>query len=111
MLPQKQRLSRVLFGELLQRGGRVVGPHVILSFLRDGVTSSAFACVVSKKTLPVAVSRNLLRRRGYRILRALIPAVSRPMLGAFFFKKGSTALSQEELHQEMLNMLKRAGAL
>ncbi len=69
MLPRHQRLTRQRIELIFKKSRRIVRNSFILKFLSTSQPTSRFCIVVSAKTEPKAVKRNLLRRRIYEILR------------------------------------------
>lgn len=111
MLSSHQRLTRADFS-LLQSGSRVVhSKHVTLRFTSRLDEISLFSFVVSGKVAPLAVDRNLLKRRGRAIVKGLLPQISSGYLCAFFFKKGAREQSYAALSQEITDLLGAAGII
>lgn len=110
MLPKKRRVTREEFTPIIKKGRTFHSPLLSLRVLEQrqcGETLSTFAFVVSKKVAAKATARNLLRRRGYAILREahkIVPCHS----CAFFFKKGAEDAPYAALKKETLSLLKEA---
>lgn len=68
-----------------------------------------FTCVVSKKTAPRAVDRNLVKRKCLSILRAAIRGETRPL--AFIVRAKPSALHARhtELKDDLHSLLARLG--
>lgn len=113
MLPKKNRISRALFDTLLKGGIFFHSEHLSLRVIKQQKGLLKFSFVVSKKVSKSAVTRNLLRRRGYVILLNTIKTKSKDIMnvgiiGAFFFKKGAEKLGFPELQEEIAFLLKKA---
>lgn len=112
MLPQKKRVERTIFPETLQRGKSGYSPFLNLKCIkRDDAEESKFSFVVSKAVAKKAVQRNLLRRRGYSIIKDNQAKIRDSFTCIFFFKKESNALSFKELEKDILFLLKKADVL
>ena len=93
----------------MQRGKSLYGPHFSLKVGRAAAgEESSFSFVVSKKAVKTAVKRNIVKRRGYHVLRDIFDEFKKPYRGIFFAKKGAGALSFSEFQSEILSLLKKA---
>jgi ribonuclease P protein component len=108
MLSRKNRLSRANFDHLLKRGSFCSSSYLTLRFLEE--SSSRFSFVVSKKVAKTAVMRNLLRRRGYSIIKNLLPLFSlkKHYLTAFILKKGCPQLTYAQYKIEIEGILRKS---
>jgi ribonuclease P protein component len=116
MLPKKNRISRVLFDTVLKDGAFFHSQNLSFRVVKAQKRLSKFSFVVSKKVSKSAVVRNLLRRRGYSVLKSIIGTKSKEkmdnaILGAFFFKKGAEKLGFDEVRGEIEFLLKKARVL
>lgn len=116
MLAKKNRISRALFDTLLKKGVFFHSQNLSLRVMKTQKGLSKFSFVVSKKVSKSAVVRNLLRRRGYSVLKDSIGKDSKDtmntgVVGAFFFKKGAEKLGFSELQEETVFLLKKAKVL
>src|SRR6476620_3631920 len=109
MLPKKKRVERTIFPETLGRGKSAYSPFLNLKCLkRSDKNESKFSFVVSKAVAKKAVQRNLLRRRGYSVIKDNQSKIKESFTCIFFFKKESVSLSFKELEKDILFLLKKA---
>jgi|SRR3989338_4163733 len=119
MLPKKNRISRIVFEDLLKCGKNVSGDFLQAKFLflsskdspwgssslrgvlASNAKESQFSFVIPKAVSKLAVKRNLLRRRGYASVSKILNNLKQPMLCAFFFKKGSANASFDEIEADV----------
>lgn len=106
MLPKKKRVTKNTFKTVLKEGSVVYGSFFVFRYIKQDFPSYAF--VVPKKLVKTAVKRNLLRRKGYNIIRKY-PLKS--MVGIFFYKKEGLLATKEELLLDIENILKRASVV
>ncbi|MFC1802311.1 ribonuclease P protein component [Patescibacteria group bacterium] len=111
MLPKEKRISYSLFKEISKERGIVYhSPHLSLKVISENEADfSKFAFVVSKKVTKLAVKRNLLRRRGYSVIKDL--DIKKGFYCIFFFKKGADKTSFEEIKEEITQLLQKAGVV
>lgn len=109
MLPKRQRIKKVAFGEILTRSAFGASPLFSIRFVKseDGAVKSTFAVVVSKKVLKAAADRNKIKRRCYHVLRELAPKIKNPYKIVFFVKKGVDKLSFVELMENIKTILSK----
>lgn len=109
MLPRKRKVGIELFPLVLKKGKTISLEHFSFRFTPiSGIQESKFSFVVSGKVSKKATERNLLKRRGYVIIKK-IPALKKiPTAGVFFAKGGATKLSYAALEQEINNLLIKA---
>jgi ribonuclease P protein component len=104
MLPKNNRLRRHVLKEL-QKGGKTL--HTTNFSIRrvssEGV--SAASVVVSKKVVPKAAARNLLRRRVYAVLQNALPLVAEHTKIIVYTKRGAAMLSYKEMEEELVRAL------
>lgn len=112
MLPKKNRISRALFVNLLKDGAFFHSTTASFRVVRMAPNSpSRFSFVVSKKVSKSAITRNLLRRRGYSVLQNTLGREKMKtggFLGAFFLKKGVEKLKFKEFQDEIELLLKKS---
>ncbi|MDD5050589.1 MAG: ribonuclease P protein component [Candidatus Pacebacteria bacterium] len=112
MLTRKQRISRVIFADVLKKGAWYHSPHLTLRVLAlSSQLKSRFAVSVSKKVARKAVTRNLLKRRLFSVLQSVLEETRPDSNGIFFFKKGGAEISFKVLKGECLFLLKKSGIL
>lgn len=109
MLPKRQRIKTVAFGELLNRSAFAASLLFSIRWVKAEaeVTKSTFAIVVSKKVLKTAADRNKIKRRCYHVLRDLSPKIKNPYKIVFFVKKGVEKLSFAELTEQIRMILSK----
>lgn len=109
MLPKKRKVGTELFPTILKRGKTVSSKYFSFKFAPvSGATESRFSFVVSGKVSKKATERNLLRRRGYVVLKKNNALKKIPVAGVFFARSGATKLSYGALEQEVNDLLARA---
>lgn len=109
MLPQKRKVGIELFPFVLKGGKIVSSEHFSFKFVPIlNTPDSKFSFVVSGKVSKKATERNLLKRRGYVVIKKN-PALKKiPIAGVFFAKNGATKLSYAALEQEINSLLAKA---
>lgn len=76
MLAKPNRLVRADdYRRLVRRGRRVVTPHAVIYVLRANNTSPVRFGFIVPKTVGIAVSRNLVRRRLKSLSHAALPSL------------------------------------
>ncbi len=114
-LKKKYKIKKTAFPEIISRGKTFHSPHFTLRVLhkKEGAHNNPlFSFVVSSKVARNAVDRNLLKRRGYTIVRKMINDVStQNHMYAFFLKKGVGNLSFAEMKEEIIFLLKKSDSL
>lgn len=111
MLKKKQKIRRAMFGAIVSRGAVFHAPHFTMRVSKrteKEPSNSLFSFVISKKVAGKATERNLLKRRGYVILRNQYNNITQGYRGVFFFKKSSLHVSFKELEQEIIFLLKKS---
>lgn len=112
MLPKNRRLDKSLFNEVIKKGRSIHSKNISVSILKGSeIEDSRFAFVVSKKVAKKAVNRNLMKRRGYSVLKNLSKEIKKGFLVVFFFKKGSESLTFKEIEDEIATLLKKTGTI
>jgi ribonuclease P protein component len=107
MLPGRSRITTRSVDTVLKEGQTSFAPHLTLRFQRAAQTTVGF--VVPHSLGLSATSRNRLRRRGYAIIRPLLPNTPSHTL-LFFFKKGAEHLSSTEIKTEIKTLLDKLSA-
>ncbi len=112
MLSKKTRVGKELFPQVLLKAKCLYVNNITLRVLSTNITNKTkFSFVTSKKVSNKAVKRNLLKRRGYSIVKSISKNINNGFICIFFFKKSSTLLSYTELEKEILFLLKKAKVL
>lgn len=105
MLPKRQRITRSLFNALKKEKARVShAPNMTLRTTLGVVDEPKFSFVVSKKAANKATKRNLLRRRGYSVVRETL-GDAKPAAYMFFFKKSALTLSYQDMKEEIKSLV------
>lgn len=97
--------------ELLAKGSLFHGAVFTLRLANTGHPESRFSFSVSKKAVPGAAGRNLLRRRGYAAVQSAWARVKPGLSGLFSLKKGSSKPDFDAIRSDVENLLSKAGAL
>jgi ribonuclease P protein component len=110
MLPKKRRIHKAFFEKVLAEGKSFHSSFLSLKAIKDqeSKAESRFSFVVSKKVSPLATKRNLLRRRGYSIIKKAWGRIPPSFTCIFILKKGVGALSFKDFEKEVLFLLEKA---
>ena len=115
MLKKKYKIKKTAFLEIISKGKTFHSSHITLRVLRKKAgehNDPLFSFVVSSKIARNATDRNLLKRRGYAIIKKIFNTISkRNYAYAFFLKKGVVAPSFKEMEKEISILLKKAEIL
>lgn len=111
MLPKENRVKKALFAKVFRLGHTFSSPHLTLRVVAAPKEGGKFSFVVSKTVAKGAVKRNLLRRRGYSIVREMKGFGTKETVNIFFLKKGAEKLSYRELASEVESLFIKAGML
>jgi len=106
MLPKKNRVNTKTFKTIWTKGRFVAGSFFVFYFLNNKEVNFSF--VVPKKIAKNAVTRNMLRRRGYRILKSLNQVSGQ---GIFLYKKEGITASYDKLELDIKNLLRTANLI
>lgn len=91
MLPKKNRLDRKNIDIIFKNGHFVNSANLSLKFiLNKEATLPRISFITPKTASKKAVVRNLLRRRGYAVLKKYFSKFPAGFSGAFIFGKKST---------------------
>lgn len=109
MLPQKRKVGTELFPLVLKGGKAASSEHFSFKFVPiSGTQENKFSFVVSGKVSKKATERNLLKRRGYVVIKKNNISKKTPIAGVFFAKSGATKLSYNALEREISGLLVKA---
>ena len=114
MLSSKLKIKRASFSEVLSRGKSFHSPSFTLRVLKKKSLHeepSSFSFVVSQKIAKKATARNLLKRRGYTVIKKLLGNIKPCYICVFFAKKEFARLRSAELEKEVFLLLKKAGIM
>jgi len=92
MLPKKNRLDKNTIENIFKNGLFVISNNLTFKFIRTPGSPTRISFIVPKTVNKKAVTRNLLRRRGYGVLSKNKDILPDKVAGAFIFGKSSTKL-------------------
>ncbi len=107
MLPKKERIKREEMEDVLSKGALKHSRLFSVRVMKKDVPLSQYSFVVSKKVAKLAVTRNLLRRRGYSIVKELQSRIVPGFTIVFFYKKGADTVEFSELKKEIEDFLRQ----
>ncbi len=90
-----------------EKGYSVSSKHLVLKSLRNDLTISRFAFVISVKIDKRATKRNLVKRRLREIIRLRLPKTKPGYDILIIAQKGILDLSYKEIEEELLSLLKK----
>lgn len=115
MLKKEKRLGTKLFPAVVGRGRMFQGRFFSLKVLNAQAemkekSKSHFSVVISKKVAPLAVTRNLIKRRGLAVIKPYLPEIEKKagknvIFGAFFAKKGVEKASFQEIKSDLAELV------
>lgn len=92
MLPKKNRVDRKTVEKIFKEGRYVNSNNLTLKFIQNKSAYRQISFVVPKTVSKKAVMRNLLRRRGYAVIKAYMDKFPASFEGVFLFGKKSASL-------------------
>lgn len=110
MLAKKQKIPKKLFGEVIKLGRNFHSPNLSLKLLR-ALAGKKFSFVISKKVSPLAVKRNLLKRRGFAVIKKILGEIKEPATGIIFLKSSAKELNFSQMEKEIVKLFSEAGLL
>lgn len=111
MLSRKARADKRLVKNIIFSGKSYYGRYTTMRLLRIESGTNRFSVVVSKKTASFATARNTLKRRGYTIIRSVLPSLRTPVHAVIFIKKEGVAVTYKELQDDIIAVFKKAALL
>ncbi len=99
----KKRVTKKLFNEIIKNGKKFSGSFFNFRYIYN-TNISKYAIVVPKKNTKKAVDRNKYKRRGYYILRIILPLKG---VGIFIYKKNGLKASFQEIKKDIFYILKK----
>lgn len=87
MLSKKNRANTKEVEKIFKEGRFLVSPTFTFKYIKNKEKEVKISFIVPKSVAKLAVTRNLLRRRGYIALKKHIKLPSLSVLGVFVFKK------------------------
>ncbi|MEO8637931.1 MAG: ribonuclease P protein component [Candidatus Taylorbacteria bacterium] len=112
MLPRQRRVSRVLFDTVLKQS-RLTSSDFFTLRLHSSLEKfpARIGVSVSKKVSPLAVKRNLIKRRVNSIVQKKENELRDSIIVVLFPKKSILDLSFSDLEKEVVFILRKSGAL
>ena len=112
MLPKIHRLRlKNDFDRIFKQGKFVSQRFFTLCFTANNLSVSRFGLVVPKKVSKSAVVRNSIKRKVSEIIRLNLAGIRTGFDLVFVAKPESKGKKYEELAEEMLKIMKRAGLI
>jgi len=105
MSPKKNRASTKEVETIFKRGHFLSSPNLTFKFLLTSGKEKKISVIAPKSVTRLAVKRNLLRRRGYAVLKKYLNQFPAGLMGVFIFKKYQEDVSIIE--DEIKNILKK----
>jgi ribonuclease P protein component len=108
-MPPRNRLARADFARLGLKRRREHGKYFSLVIAAlPGAEAPKIACVVGKKVVARAVSRNAIERRCREALRPLVPTLPKGLALVFYAKREAREASFSDIARDMRALLARA---
>jgi ribonuclease P protein component len=108
MLPKKNRADKKTIEEIFKKGRFVASSNLTLKYIKtDPLLPFNISFVVPKTVSKSAVIRNLLRRRGYNVIKKYLKHFSPGFKGVFVFGKKSNEFfggTKTNMYNPMLNL-------
>ena len=89
MLSKKNRTSKKLVEKIFKLGKFVNSPNLTLKYINKEDSVPRVGFIAPKTVSKKAVDRNLLRRRGYSVLKNYLTVLPFGFAGVFIFNKKS----------------------
>lgn len=106
MLPKKNRADKKLVEKIFKNGIFINSSGLSLKHLLENKSTLPRVSFIAPKTVSKkAVVRNLLRRRGYVILKKYFNKIPNGFSGIFIFKKNITLSEIENEIKKILNKI------
>ena len=96
MLSKKNRTNKKLVDKIFKEGRFINSPNLTLKFIKDQSVNSRVGFIAPKTVSKKAVDRNLLRRRGYFIIKKYLVSFPANFAGVFVFGKKSMSIFGEK---------------
>ncbi len=110
MLPKTNKINKKLFDKVFKEGKTYHSDFLYIKTLKNNGVSK-FSFVVMKKNLAGAVRRNLIKRRGFSIIKQELTNIKSGVAVIFFIKKGSEKITFKQLETEIKKILSKANLL
>jgi ribonuclease P protein component len=106
MLLKQNRVDTKTIEEIFKKGVFLNTPNLTFRFIKNTTTLPPRVSVIAPKTIAKgAVGRNLLRRRGYRILKGKLKEFPLGLVGVLVFKNKEA--TSEVLAKDLELILKK----
>jgi ribonuclease P protein component len=90
MIPKENRATKKIIDLIFQKGNSVKSPNIVLKFyLNKGSGERRVSFSVPKSLISKATKRNILRRRGYFVIREYLDSLPEGFMGLFIFRNKS----------------------
>jgi ribonuclease P protein component len=96
---------------VLKRGKTYNSAHLSLKILTAHKGKTNIFFVVSKRIAKLASRRNLLKRRARAVIIENSGKIRKQHISVLFFRNGSNDLTYQQLKEEILALLNKAGLL
>lgn len=103
MLPKKNRVNTKEVARIFKEGKFLVSSSLTFKYLKNHHKEVKISFIAPKNVAKLAVARNLLRRRGYAVLKKYLDQFPAGLAGVFIFKKYQDDISV--LEYEIKNIL------
>lgn len=108
MLPKKRKVNKAILKGILKQSKIMHSSYFSLRYIKNNLTKeSKFSFVVSKKVANKAPKRNLLKRRGYFVIKEVYKSIETGFICVFFLKKEASLLKFSDFRLEIINLLKK----
>lgn len=87
MLPKKNRVSTKEVDKIFKEGKFISSPNFTFKYTKNLNKAIKISFIAPKNVAKLAVTRNLLRRRGYTVLGKYLNQFPLGLVGVFVFKK------------------------
>lgn len=109
MLGKKLKVSKQVFQEAFKKSRIISSDHLMMRFYKENEDLlSKFSFSVPKSVAKSAVTRNLLKRRGYATIKGLLKNIKKSYICLFSFKKGSSTLTFSQIKEEINLLLQKS---
>jgi ribonuclease P protein component len=113
MLPKQNRADKDTVTQIFAKGRFITAPHLTFKYISNkNLETTQISFITPKTVSKKAVDRNLLRRRGYAVLKKNITPTFSGKQGVFIFGKKSlehfgakNKLAIQNLENEIKNIL------
>ncbi len=107
MFLKKNRVDRKTIDQIFKKGHFLHSDNITFKFIHNNTNSPRISFISPKGIAKSAVKRNLLRRRGYAVLKKYFDLLPKDISGVFIFSKKSLELfggKKNKLSDPILNL-------